>query len=96
MSGYVLKQASAPFECAVDWSQGYLEPGEFIDGDLGWAVAPSDEDGDLIVAAQRFDDRYSYAVVSRGRPGQIYMVSATACTNTGRQLQRSVILRVAA
>ncbi len=92
MSGYVLKAAEAVTEATVNWRRGYLEPGEFVDGDLGWSVSPS---GPRIIC-QRFDDGASHARVAAGRAGQTYMLAARVLTNTGRTLERSLVLRIAA
>jgi len=92
MSGYVLKAAEAVTDATVNWREGYLEPGEYIDGDLGWSVEPSGAE----IIAQDFDDSSSRARIARGLPGQVYMLCARAMTNTGRRIERALVLRIAA
>ena len=95
MSGYVFKPTNAPVACTINWQEGYLEDGEYIDSDLGWAVVPSEDGEDAAVAAQKYDDVRSTAIVTKGVPGRVYMLSARAKTNTGRELERALVLRIA-
>lgn len=95
MSGYVLKTAGARADCTIDWTEGYLEAGESVVEDLGWSVAPVTGPEDATVAAQRIGDKISEAVILRGVPGKVYMVSAEVLTSRGRQFARSIVLRIA-
>ncbi|NNU81905.1 hypothetical protein HMH01_15820 [Halovulum dunhuangense] len=96
MSGYLMKAAGAEAEACIDWRQGYLEPGEYVDADLGWSIMPAGDLGDPVIACQSFDDRASHARVRSGVPGRFYMLCARAATNTGRMLERAIVLRIAA
>lgn len=96
MSGYLLKPKGHETLASIDWSQGYLEPGEYVDADLGWSVVPAGDAGDAEVRVQSFDDKTSYARVREGVPGKVYMLCARALTNTGRALERAIVLRIAA
>ena len=96
MSGYLLKPHGREALASIDWSQGYLEPGEYVDADLGWSVEPVGAGGDACVGAQSFDDKTSYAQIREGVPGKVYMLCARALTNTGRALERAIVLRIAA
>lgn len=96
MSGYLLKPASEDAVARIDWREGYLDQGEYIDADLGWSVVPALGEGDPRIAEQSFEAGASLARVSHGVPGRIYMVSARARTNRGRDLERAIVLRIAA
>ncbi|MEM8786761.1 MAG: hypothetical protein AAGE76_00710 [Pseudomonadota bacterium] len=96
MSGYLLKEPGVSVEAKIDWREGYLEPGEYIDGDLGWVVVPARGGDDARVTLQQFDDGASYAWITKGVAGRVYMIAAQALTNTGRVLERALVLRVAA
>lgn len=96
MSGYVLKRAESELDWVLSWANGYLEPGEYVDADMGWSILPVDSDNDLRIEAQSVDRTTSQAVLSRGIPGKFYMVSARIRTDQGRMLERSVVMRVAA
>lgn len=93
MSGYLMKPASEEALARIDWTQGYLEPGEEVSADLGWAVSPG---GEIGVQEQRVDGCASYAKLADGVPGRVYMVSARAQTNRGRALERAIVVRISA
>lgn len=95
MSGYIFKAADAPQDIQVDWRQGYLDESEYLDADLGWTVTPVCGEGDPVILSQTFDDGASVARIGGGVPGRIYMLAAQAKTNTGRPLERSVVLQIA-
>ena len=95
MSGYVQKSADKAADCVVDWNQGYLEPGEAVEADLGWSLVPADGCGDARIEVQGVDARRSFAKVADGVPGRVYMLSARALTTMGRELERAIVLRVA-
>ncbi|WP_112323296.1 phage fiber-tail adaptor protein [Oceanibium sediminis] len=96
MSGYILKPEAVDAVAQIDWAEGYLEPGEYVDADLGWQVTPASGPGDARIVEQFFDNVHSVARLSGGVPGRIYVVSAGARTNTGRALERALTLRIAA
>ncbi len=96
MSGYLLKPADQDAVACIDWTQGYLEPGEFIDGDLGWALLSTGPGDPPKVVVQSFDDANSYAQLREGAAGGVHMLVARAVTNMGRELERSIVVRIAA
>ena len=96
MSGYVLKKATSELDWVLSWANGYLQPGEYVEADLGWRILPVEAEDDLMVAAQRFDSTASYAAFSGGVPGKVYMVSAQVRTDQGRELEPSIVTRIAA
>lgn len=95
MGGYVLKKASSELDWVLSWANGYLEPGEYVEADLGWRVLPVEGAEDLRVVSQRIERTASHAVVAGGVPGKVYMVSASVRTTFGRDLERSVVMRIA-
>lgn len=90
-----MKSASSELDLVLSWANGFLEPGEIVEADLGWCVLPVENDDDLKIELQRFDCTASYAVVSGGVPGKVYMVSAHVRTSNGRDLERSTVMRIA-
>lgn len=96
MSGYLLKNASSELDLVLSWANGFLETGEVVEADLGWCILPVECEEDLKIEIQRFDCTASYAVVSGGVPGKVYMVSAHVRTSKGRDLERSTVMRIAA
>lgn len=95
MSGYLMKPAGGEAEARIDWREGYLEPGEWVEGDLGWSVAPADGAEAPRIMGQAVEPGASLARVGQGVPGQVYMLCARAVTNTGRALERAIVLRIA-
>ena len=96
MSGYLLKAAEQDALAAIDWSEGYLEPGEYVDADLGWTISPHGVAEVPRIKRQAVDLTTSYARIAEGDVGAVYMLAARARTNTGRDLERSIVLRIAA
>lgn len=95
MSGYLQKTADQQAVACVQWDQGYLEPDEYIDGDMGWSVEPLACADEVCLERQTFDSLGSQARVSKGVPGRVYMMSVRASTNRGRILERAIVLRIA-
>lgn len=96
MSGYLLKPSEAPGTFVMDWTKGYLDPGETLNADLGWCIQPSSkEDGDLAIDMQKFDSHKSWARFVSGVPGRFYMVSNRVRTTGDRVLSRGIVVRVA-
>jgi len=96
MSGYFVKSPESELELPVDWRAGYLRREERICDDLGWSIRPVDDvENELKVVFQICDHISSRAVFSGGIPEKIYMVSSRIRTNTGRELERSFMFRIA-
>ena len=83
MSGYLLKPASADALARIDWSEGYLEPGETVVEDMGWSIVPGTGNGDAAVISQAVEPRASVAQIAKGVPGRVYQVCARARTSLG-------------
>ncbi len=96
MSGYVLKSAGSELQYALNWRRGYLETGEKVAEDLGWRVLPVESAEDLSVVAQRVEPGASHVTVAGGVPGRTYMVCAKVRTSEGRELERAVVMEIAA
>lgn len=96
MSGYLLKPADQDTTASIDWREGYLKPGEHVDGDLGWAILTTGPGEAPSVTQQSFDADRSWARISAGVPGAVHMLVVRAVTNLGRELERSIVLRIAA
>ena len=96
MSGYFVKDPDSELELGVDWNRGYLERGERVAADLGWRIRPvEDAPGELRVVFQECLATGSKARFAGGVPGRIYMVSSRIETTTGRELERTILFRVA-
>ncbi len=96
MSGYLMKPANAETFARIDWTEGYLEPGERVTADLGWLITPHGEPGDPELRDQRVEPTASLARIARGRPGQVHMLAARARTDRGRELERAIVMRIGA
>ena len=96
MSGYFLKDPSSELELSVDWRAGYLKQDEQVSDDYGWAIRPvEDVPGELRVVLQECAATSSKATFEGGIPGRIYMVSSRIMTTQGRELERTLMFRVA-
>ncbi len=96
MSGYFLKDPDSELELSVDWRAGYLKRNERVSDDLGWTVRPvEDVPGELRVVLQECGATSSKATFEGGIPGRIYMVSSRIMTTLGRELERTLMFRVA-
>lgn len=95
MSGYTVKPADAPSVVLIDWRKGYLEATETVSRDLGWSVRECVSDGDPVeVAEQHHDFWRSWAEFRGGKPGRFYLVSARIRTSRGREVARSMVMRI--
>ncbi len=96
MSGFVVKAADAPSVVLIDWRKGYLDPTETVAQDLGWSVRDCANDGTPVeVAEQHHDFWRSWAEFRGGKPGRFYLVSARIQTSRGREVARSMVMRIA-
>lgn len=95
MSGYVLKPASRDVTFTIDWSRGYLGPGERVMRDLGWSVQSDEAARSLAVIAQDQDARRSWAAFRGGAPGRAYLVTSRVKTTHDRVLSRAIVMRIA-
>lgn len=88
---YLLKDPAAVLDYAVDWGAEYLSDDALLTSD--WTVTPVEPEGATIVGSG-FDLLIATAQVAGGRPGRIYRVTNYVTTESGREDQRSIMLRV--
>ena len=96
MSGYFLKNPGSLLDYSFDWGFQLFEPGETIETDLGWTIAPDNAaSGGLTVDQTSSSATTTTAFLSGGRPGEAYLVCSQIRTTLGREVQRSMTIRVA-
>lgn len=96
MSGYFLKNPGSMLDYSFDWGFQLFEPGEIIDADLGWTVIPDNSgSGGLAIDSTSSSPTTTTAFLSGGLPGEAYLVCSQIRTSQGREVQRSMTVRVA-
>ena len=96
MTGYYVKNPGSALDVNVDWAQQFLSPGEVISTDLGWTVRPDvAASGGLVVVSQSASSTVTTARLSAGTPGDAYLVTSAIETNQGREIRRSLTVRIA-
>ena len=96
MSGYFTKNPNSTLDYTFDWGFQLLEGGETVLNDLGWSIDPDDSaNGGLSVVATSFTATNTTAQLTGGMAGNAYLVSSTIQTDQGRQVERSLIVRIA-
>ncbi|MEO1494291.1 MAG: hypothetical protein AAFV19_19235 [Pseudomonadota bacterium] len=93
MSAYFLKNTGSDLDHTFEWAAQILDGGETIESDLGWTLHPAD-DG-LIIDATNHSPTTTTVRLSGGVPGRAYLVCSNIHTSTGREIQNSIIVRVA-
>ncbi len=96
MSGYFLKNPGSLLDYSFDWGFQLFEAGETIETDLGWTVVPDETaDGGLTVQQTQSTPTSTTAFLAAGRAGHSYLVSSRIRTTNGREVQRSLNVRIA-
>ncbi len=97
MHGTILKNPNSELAFAIDWrASGLLKLEQVVD-DLGWTVQPVENDPNCLrIIEQTIKACCSKVVLTGGVEGQVYLLTCTVGTNTGRVLKQAVILRIAA
>lgn len=96
MTGYYVKNPGSMLDVTVDWAAQFLHPGEVISTDLGWTVRPDySANGGLSIASNTATPTTTTARVAAGHPGDAYLVTSTIQTDQGREIRRSLTVRVA-
>ena len=96
MSGYFLKNPGSMLDYSFDWGFQLFEAGEEIDADLGWSVMPDlSAEGGLAVSRTSSTPTTTTAFMAGGRPGEAYLVCSSIRTTLGREVQRSMTIRIA-
>jgi len=86
-----LKDPDAVLDYTVDWS-GALVEGESLTS-AEWLVSPQTENG-LALITQSADGQSRTAMVSGGRPGEVYRLTNRVTTDHGRSYDRSFVIRI--
>lgn len=87
-----LKDPDAVLDYSVDWTEA-LEAGEVIAA-AEWLVDPQPPGG-LAVDGESAAGDVRSAVVSGGRPGEVYRLTNRVTTDQGRTHDRSFLIRIA-
>lgn len=96
MSGYFLKSPGSLLDYTFDWGFQLFDPGETIDVDLGWTVTPdAAANGGLGFTQTSSTATTTTAFMNGGQPGEIYLVCSRVRTTQGREIQRSMTIRLA-
>ncbi len=97
MRGTILKDPNSELAFSIEWSASGLLKHEQVVDDLGWTVQPVDDDPNCLrILEQTIKMCCSKVVLTGGVEGQVYLLTCTVGTNTGRVLKQAVILRIAA
>jgi hypothetical protein len=95
MDEYYLKNPASELDYTVDWNVRFLAAGEQISSDLGWSVTPDDAAaGGLAVVSASSTETTTTAILGGGRPGDAYAVSSRIQTTDGREIRKSLTIRV--
>ncbi len=96
MSGYFHKAPDSELALSIDWQNGYLKRSEEVVGDLGWTIRPvTMAEDELRIISQTHTATQSKATFAGGLPAKIYMISSKVRTTLDRELERSIVFRVA-
>ncbi len=96
MSGYFLKNPGSLLDYSFDWGFQLFEPGEEIESDLGWTIVPDDQaTGGLVLDSTSSTTTTTTAFLAGGLPGNAYLVCSRIRTTLGREVQRSMTIRIA-
>lgn len=85
------KDAQSTTDYSLNWSS-ILQPSEGLSS-VAWSVFPEEEQG-LTITDQGGSGALQGVIVSGGVPGHLYRLSCTVGTSTGRQIVRTLALRV--
>ena len=96
MSGYFLKNPGSLLDYSFDWGFQLFETGEQIETDLGWTIVPDTAaEGGLALDSSSSTATTTTAFLKGGRAGEAYLVCSRIRTSMGREVQRSMTVRVA-
>lgn len=95
MNECLLKNPASKLDYSFDWGGQLLGAGEQISGDLGWSVTPDKAaDGGLAVVSASSTQTTTTAVLGGGKPGEAYLVASHIQTTNGREIRRSLTVRI--
>ncbi len=96
MSGYFVKNPGSSLDYSFDWGFQLFDGGETIDVDLGWTIHPqSSSTGGLALKSTTSSPTTTTAFFDGGIPGEAYLVCSRVRSTAGREIQRSVTIRIA-
>ncbi|MGD1925827.1 MAG: hypothetical protein ACFB03_16800 [Paracoccaceae bacterium] len=96
MSNYFVKNPASSLDYTFDWGFQFLDAGETIAADLGWRIEPDEAaTGGLAIDSAALTATATTSVVSGGEPGKTYSISSRIRTSADREIERSLIVRVA-
>ncbi|MEM7057334.1 MAG: hypothetical protein AAF557_07090 [Pseudomonadota bacterium] len=96
MTGYFLKNPGSTLDYTFDWGFQLLDDGETISSDLGWTIHPDAQaSGGLSISSTSSSLTTTTAFLAGGRPGETYLICSRVQTTSGREVQRSMTVRVA-
>jgi hypothetical protein len=93
MSAFFVKNTGSDLDHTFEWTAQILDGGETIETDLGWTLHP---EGDGLSIGQSAHSPTTTTVrLTGGVPGRAYLVCSNVLTSAGREIQRSILVRVA-
>ncbi|MEM9059819.1 MAG: hypothetical protein AAGD13_05090 [Pseudomonadota bacterium] len=96
MSNYFVKNPASSLDYTFDWGFQFLDAGEAISTDIGWSIAPDEAaTGGLAVDSTSSSASSTTVILSGGEPGKAYLVASRIQTTASREIERSLIVRVA-
>ncbi len=96
MSGYFIKSPAAVLDVTFTWADQLDGAHETVATDLGWSIEPDEADaGGMTVSASSHADETTTVHLAGGITGAAYQVRNRVLTSEGRELERSLALRVA-
>ena len=95
MNEYFLKNPASKLDYTFDWASQILVGGEQISSDLGWTVTPDKAaTGGLTVVLASNTTTTTTAILGGGKPGEAYLVASQIQTTNGRNVRRSLTIRI--
>lgn len=87
----LLKDPDAVLDYAVDWAADYLDGDALAQSE--WSVSP-DESGGIAVVGSRIEPGVAIVQVGGGIAGRIYRLTNHVVLVSGREDDRSIMIRV--
>lgn len=86
-----LKDPGAILDYAVDWGAEYLDGDVLVDS--SFTISPA-EAGGAVIAGSGFDQKLATVTVGGGVPGHQYRLVNHVVLQSGREDERTIVLRV--
>lgn len=95
MTGYFLKNPGSTLDYTFDWGFQLLDDGETITTDVGWTIHPDTAaSGGLSISSASATANTTTAFLAGGQPGETYLICSRVQTSSGREVQRSLTVRI--